>query len=985
MFPVRFPFAALVALMAAHPPKAFAGTVAVGCGSYTTALPSGDNGPNANPDMPFVTSSFNQVPTSNQWWETFLWKTAPTAELGGQMTPLPWWIEPHAGGLGMAFETVANVSVGNVDYPYTEDFTAGLAGLNATATRVDSYSDWEVTAEWNDGTNVLDVSLGNGFPFAYFERKAGGDARVSFSGTPTVVSNSNGVLVATVNNHDYAFYGPSGSGWTQAGNVFTNPLAGALGSGYFSVAVLPDLSAATQALYLGSAYAFVTSTAVSWNYDQATADLTSTFTVSVRAMEQGQATALQALFRHQWINSAAALTGLSYWGPNAGPRGEMKVLRGNQFSTVEKFNGLLPALPDDGSSDSATLRSYVDCSYQNLVTPNSNGGCGNILDGVTDTYDEGHALVKAADLAWLADQVGDTAARQAFITAVENMLQQWYNGAAATGTNPLFHYDSIWHSLIGYPSGFGADTNLNDHHFHYGYWIRAMATVAHFDPAWWNGCFHGMANMLVGDVANADRSSTQYPFLRAFSPYQGHSWAGGSDGNNEESSSEDIQLDSALIQLGSETGNTAMRDLGIFMYCNTVQGIEQYWFDVDNQVFPPGYQKLCVGQVWEHGYNYGTYFSGDPSAAVGIQLIPEYAGAAAYLGRNPAHLQAMVNQMGETTLNTLYPEIFIMAEALYNPAQAVTDFNYFLMSGDPEGASESKAHDYHWVQFFNCAGRLDTGVTADWPDTNVFINGSGGKTYCAENPTGSPLTVHFSDGYSMTLAPGALSAAGALCGVTPTDSASPTPSASASPSPRATETATTGLTGTATPTPSTTASPSPRATETATMGLTGTATPTPSASASPSARATETATMGLTGTATPTPSTTASPTPAISATTDATAGTVTPPANQAGPAGGESGGGLVEQVVPVPNPQSGPWLGLEVRLLGRTQSLRIVVYDEAFVKVAEGVVQSECRQGWNPLKVYAPGLDNGLYYVLCLGPDGLAQRQGGPAKLWMAR
>ena len=81
------------------------------------------------------------------------------------------------------------------------------------------------------------------------------------------------------------------------------------------------------------------------------------------------------------------------------------------------------------------------------------------------------------------------------------------------------------------------DVELNAHHFHYGYFIKAAAEAARRDPAWaaderWGG----MVKLLIDDVACPDRADRRFPFLRNFDPYAGHSWASGhakfGDGNN---------------------------------------------------------------------------------------------------------------------------------------------------------------------------------------------------------------------------------------------------------------------------------------------------------------------------------------------------------------------------------------------------------------------------------------------------------------------
>ncbi|WP_435157560.1 glycosyl hydrolase [Haladaptatus sp. DFWS20] len=73
-----------------------------------------------------------------------------------------------------------------------------------------------------------------------------------------------------------------------------------------------------------------------------------------------------------------------------------------------------------------------------------------------------------------------------------------------------------------------SDANINDHHFHYGYYVRGAAEVARKDPTWaQDSNWGGMVNLLIRDFANPDRSNSMFPFLRHFSPYEGHSWADG--------------------------------------------------------------------------------------------------------------------------------------------------------------------------------------------------------------------------------------------------------------------------------------------------------------------------------------------------------------------------------------------------------------------------------------------------------------------------
>ena len=51
-------------------------------------------------------------------------------------------------------------------------------------------------------------------------------------------------------------------------------------------------------------------------------------------------------------------------------------------------------------------------------------------------------------------------------------LENWFT-ASPGETAPLFYYNATWGALIGSKPSYGSDMPLNDHHFHYGYFIRA--------------------------------------------------------------------------------------------------------------------------------------------------------------------------------------------------------------------------------------------------------------------------------------------------------------------------------------------------------------------------------------------------------------------------------------------------------------------------------------------------------------------------------
>ena len=62
-------------------------------------------------------------------------------------------------------------------------------------------------------------------------------------------------------------------------------------------------------------------------------------------------------------------------------------------------------------------------------------------------------------------------------------------------------------------------------------------------------------------------------------------------GNNQASSSEGMNFACALIQWCQATGNTAVRDAGIYIYTTQSAAIADYWFDVDNDAFPAQFRQ----------------------------------------------------------------------------------------------------------------------------------------------------------------------------------------------------------------------------------------------------------------------------------------------------------------------------------------------------------------------------------------------------------
>ncbi len=169
--------------------------------------------------------------------------------------------------------------------------------------------------------------------------------------------------------------------------------------------------------------------------------------------------------------------------------------------------------------------------------------------------------------------------RDALLQSLKEMIGAWFD----IYSSQLFQYNTKFNSIYGYPAGFGAVSSFNDHHFHYGYFLRSFATIARYDKAWIAPYQKGYLNALISDVASFDRTSKLFPVLREFNPFYGHSWANGSayNGNDQESTSEAINFEVGMIELGDLLGNANLRNLGVYLYEQEILSTEQYFFNQD--------------------------------------------------------------------------------------------------------------------------------------------------------------------------------------------------------------------------------------------------------------------------------------------------------------------------------------------------------------------------------------------------------------------
>lgn len=714
----------------------------VGEGSYSTVFPGTDSaGRNAFPSgTPQLSGNAvgKPVPT-NDWWSALVKQNH-----ANNLFNYPLALKTVNEGLVVSY--IVPTSTPNGSSQPIDDalpITVGVTGLNAGQATVSDYSDWTVSMNWSNGSHSFGATAGIGMPFIYFTKNTADVASVKITeGTVTI---SNEMLVVT-NSHqgaDFAVYAPVGSTWTQAGTTYTSTLNG---ENYWSMAYLaPSAASVTLAAneYKKYAYVFPTNTTATYTYNESTSKLTTVFNVETEVKEGIETNVLLGLLPHQWANLAsgsAQPTGYNY----GSIRGEIKTLDGNTFTVEHTFKGILPTLPYLDNYSEGFSPALLD----EKISLIENDG----LATWTDSYNEGQVMNRLIQTARIADETGDVEARDKMVATIKERLEDWLK-AESGEVAFLFYYNTNWSTLIGYPAGHGQDNNINDHHFHWGYFIHAAAFMEQFEPSWVDQ-WGPMINLMIRDAATSDRNDPLFPYLRNFSPYAGHSWANGFAtfpfGNDQESTSESMQFASSLIHWGTITENDAIRDLGIYIYTTEQTATEEYWFDMYDRTFKPGYGYKVASRIWGNGYDNQTFWTSDIAAAYGIEMYPIHGGSL-YLGHNTAYAESLWTEISANTgilsneaNPNLWHDVYWQYLSFTNPQAAIDLYDSYPERGLKFGISD--AQTYHWLHAMNALGRVNSAVTANYPIAASFID-NGVTTYVAHNYGDTPISVTFSDGY----------------------------------------------------------------------------------------------------------------------------------------------------------------------------------------------------------------------------------------------
>jgi endoglucanase Acf2 len=730
--------------------------VKAGEGGYHLGPRGSDKG---LPAAPLRTEAMLQraAPTS-QWYSTLIFNAKPFPIFVQPMT-----VRTTAQGFEMALPgkeiTTTERRDTEVTYPHRDPLVLSPTAFEPGPAKLAAVGDWSIEISMARGADDLRATVARGNPYAYLQLSRGDlRLRLPAAGERFDGGGAAQVLALRVKGRAYALFAPSGARWEA---VSPTEWIARLPSDrrYVAAAVLPDDKPETLALLTRHAYVFVQDTRVQWRYDVAASLVETTFTAATKVMEGPDAGPLYGLYPHHWFGNASVEGRL---GPAYDTvRGKVRLLAAPSFRTSVPYVGFVPFWPAAGDSPRrAELADLMKADQRNARRM--------MLPEGRSAYWQGKGLQRIVKLLDVVEQHGEAGDAAALLAMLKKRIEEWFSG---TDSQRYFFVDRTLGAVASYPDEFFAIAEVNDHHFWYGYWIRAAAEIALRDPAWaakerWGA----MVELLVADIASAERGRADFPFLRNFDAYEGHSWANGLGGvgeygqfgNNQESSSEAINAWVGLILWGEVTGNRALRDLGAWLYATEAQAIDHYWFDVHGLVLAPEYKNVDVAQLFGGKYIHNTWWTDDPRQITGINLLP-ITTASTYLARHPGYIRRNLAALKDEQAvwaargkkvdpPDIWQDIFAKYQSLADPAQALTQWNRW---GAVE-LGETRSHTLHWLLSLGELGTPDLDVRADTPLYAVFKRADGRRTHLAFNAAKAPLTVRFSDGQVLNVPPGKL-------------------------------------------------------------------------------------------------------------------------------------------------------------------------------------------------------------------------------------
>ena len=744
--------------------------IPVGAGSYTddlTDFDPKDHGPTftvqVTDDAPFP------YPTSD-WWTSLLADNGSNA-YSRNLFAIPLAFRCDEQGL-LVDQPGLLVTKNTIFSPFKPDFRIGLKDVKHGRALAAGWGDFTVDIEFPSKQASWTATIGHGLPFAYATFTSGTPEITFMSNHQVIDKTFDGILVRIDKDVYYGVYFVGGKAAFEEFKPYSK--LSLPRCTYLAVAALPG--EAWFERFKSAAFQRVTDSRVDYSYDVKAGEVKTTYRVVTVPMKGDPAPTYLALFPHHYKKQNLKLTDAGY----DSIRGRLKVIHGNQFSTVLPFHGMVPFFPEPTSKsyDPAHLKTLLEkvVAQEKLFFYDAKfEGIAKAIDFFTydETYFRGKQLAHVARLIPIADMSGNEKAKSKLISELRKELVDWFT-ATPGEKDHYFYYDRTCGGLIGMNSSFYT-YDFVDHHFHYGHFVYASAILSLYDVEFKKD-YGQMVEMLIGDYNSPDRDHPMFPHMRMMDPYEGHCWANGfggwggkgveldAAGNDQESSSEAMHAWQAIFFWGMVTGNERLRDHGAWGYVTEASATNQYYFDVNDDIYPNGAEfehelvsLLHGGKASHFGYSDFSEYT------FGIQYLP-ITPSSLYLGYDPDHVRRQYANFlkengGPEDQDGWYDNMW-MYQAMFDPQAVLAKYDESVAI-DLDG--NSFANIYRWIHFFKGAGQVDVSVSAPWPYYSAFRKDDK-ITVLAYNPGSKPVDVPFKVRTSgtplttLTVAPGSIAA-----------------------------------------------------------------------------------------------------------------------------------------------------------------------------------------------------------------------------------
>ena len=574
------------------------------------------------------------IPPTNSWLSGMVLQKTPQA-----VYPMPFSFLAKNAGFEIGLPTV-------VVAPST--ITGGhIAGIDATIsqatdfqmTRYDKVSA-SLTYKDADGSSIGRLTLAEGVPYVHYRALVDGTITLKDIAPSQSDNNTPKYLRYTKANHDYVALVDNNSTVTTTGQTANIKLdKGSLVTFY----ALPNDGKDTLREYAGNE---IKSVDTSYSVSSKTAKTTLSYNT---VNNKPTVYAPMGYMRSDQSDQPIITTYDNIYG-------RMQAHAGNELTTSA------PIVVPSNRLDIAHLTSAHKETL--IATLEDDAAKTNIT--AQDSYYAGKQLGRAANLLDLATQLDQPETAGKLQTIIKDELTKRLDG-------DYFYYDEKIKGVAAETKAFGSE-DFNDHHFHYGNFIYAASILGSNDGKFLVD-YKNKVNLLVADIASYDPSDA-FPIQRNYDAYAGHSWAAGlapfADGNNQESTSEAMNAWNAVSLWGQLIDNQRLTETGKWMLATESATARSAWrtppAEISNR---SNYTSPITSLNFGGKLTYSTFFSDEPNAKLGIQLISMNP-FMTELSRDDARISELVDKsIIKDNFNVALADYILMYLSLHDPERAL--------------------------------------------------------------------------------------------------------------------------------------------------------------------------------------------------------------------------------------------------------------------------------------------------------------------------